>query len=228
LALASAAARLVVVSPSPADPGVRAAPWLAFDPERMARACARAVRPPARRTGWLAAWQAADRSARSAVDRTLDAIAGPFEGRVARDLASTIPDGSILFAGSSMPVRDLDAYMAPRRGVRVVGNRGASGIDGSISTALGLASAASGPAYALVGDLALLHDVGALLWSDRVPTTLVLVVPNNRGGGIFDHLPVAAQPEHEPLFVTPHRADLEALAHVARAGYARVDRPGDL
>ncbi len=236
-ALTARAGRLVVVSSAPADPAHRADPWIEASPSDVVRSLAARLGD---RTGddapnpsaWLTRWRRADQGVRAAVDRALDAMGHPFEGRVARDAAAAAPAGSILFAGSSMPVRDLDTYLAPRSDLRVVANRGASGIDGSVSTVLGLAAAADGPVIGLIGDLALLHDAGALLWSGRTTsqrdTPVVLVVPNNHGGGIFDHLPVSSEPEHERLFVTPHSVPLERLAKAAHARYRLVERPADL
>jgi 2-succinyl-5-enolpyruvyl-6-hydroxy-3-cyclohexene-1-carboxylate synthase len=230
-AVLARAGRLVVVAADAArsDPSGRPALHVDAAPDRFAHAVARLL-SPAEPAAWTGAWREADLAARAAVDAVLDAHDEPFEGRIARDLFATIPEAAVLFAGSSMPIRDLDAYAAPRagHGVRVVANRGASGIDGSVSTALGVAAVAERRAFALIGDLALLHDAGALLWSGVRGVDAVFVVPNNGGGGIFDLLPVASQPEHERLFVTPHAVDLSALSATAGVGYTRVDRAGRL
>src|SRR5204863_9129119 len=117
------------VSASPADPPRRGRPCVRGDPCAFAAALIEEI-APREQAGWSATWSRADAAGRHALDAALDAIDEPFEGRLARDLVAALPAGAVLFAGSSMPIRDLDAYMAPREGLRVVGNRGASGIDG--------------------------------------------------------------------------------------------------
>ncbi|MEU6740898.1 2-succinyl-5-enolpyruvyl-6-hydroxy-3-cyclohexene-1-carboxylic-acid synthase [Streptosporangium sandarakinum] len=201
------------------------------DPTRSATQVAQAVEIPvaAGDDAWLRSWRRADAAARAAVDEVLDG-AGFSEPRLARDLAEALPNGSLLFSGSSMPIRDLDQAMRPRRGLRIMANRGAAGIDGVVSSAIGAALAHNGPAYALLGDLTFLHDQNGLILGPREPRPdLCLVVVNNDGGGIFSLLPQAALREpFERVFGTAHGVDLAHVAAATGTPYTFVNEAGQL
>jgi 2-succinyl-5-enolpyruvyl-6-hydroxy-3-cyclohexene-1-carboxylate synthase len=185
-------------------------------------------------SAWLAAWQRADAAARRAASEILDADELPAEPRVARDLAAALPDGALLWAGSSLPVRDLDQQMSPRAGLRVLASRGASGIDGLVSSAIGAAlahqAAGGGPAVALLGDLAFVHDAAGLMLGPAEPRPdLCIVLVNNDGGGIFSTLEQAAFPKSfERLFGTPHGTDFELLARAAGVPHLLLDKVSGL
>ncbi|QKW36164.1 2-succinyl-5-enolpyruvyl-6-hydroxy-3-cyclohexene-1-carboxylic-acid synthase [Actinomadura sp. NAK00032] len=179
---------------------------------------------------WLKSWRTADLAAAAAVDAVLDAVPEVTEPRLARDLVAGLPGGSLLFTAASMPIRDLDQVMRPRRGIRIMASRGASGIDGLVSTAIGAALAHSGRSYALLGDLAFLHDQNGLVIGpyDRRPDLAVVVV-NNQGGGIFSLLPQAAlRGPFERVFGTPHQVDVSAVAAAHGVPYRRLEAAADL
>ena len=164
------------------------------------------VPTPGRRR-WLAAWKHLDARARLALACQIDD--GPLlSARVARTVVSSLPTGSVLMTSSSMAVRDLDAFVTSTGAVTCVGNRGASGIDGIPSTALGLAAAdPTRPVALYTGDLALLHDLAGLTAAARLGLHLTVVCVDNNGGEIFSLLPIAAHLEStdfSTLFRTPH------------------------
>ena len=183
---------------------------------------------------WLRSWLTADAAARAASDAVLAADGTLSEPMLARDVAAALPPDALLWVASSMPVRDLDRHMMPRADVRVLASRGTSGIDGQVSAAIGAALAhqavGGGPATALLGDLALLHDAPGLMLGSREPRpNLCIVVVNNDGGGIFSTLEQAAFADSfERVFGTPHGADLLALAASAGLPYIRLAHQTDL
>ena len=132
-------------------------------------------------------------------------IDGWSKPAAAQCIAENLPNGSSLYVASSRPIRDLEAFAAPRTGVEVFANRGLAGIDGNLSTALGIASKRD-CAFAIVGDLAFLHDLTALVNQEKIK--LKLLVINNDGGGIFSTLPQAGVEGFEKIFGTPHGRDL--------------------
>lgn len=197
-----------------------------------------ALQQPGTEPGWARAWRVADDAVSAAMNGWLSELAEPFEGSPWPILADALPDGATLWAASSMPVRDLDAWLpSTDRGITVRSNRGANGIDGVISTALGSAAVSSGPVAVVVGDIAFLHDLNALVAARLHDLSATIVLVNNDGGGIFSFLPQAQPgtpvegsglPEHyEELFGTPHGIDVGPAVE-ALGGTHRVLEPGDL
>jgi len=169
--------------------------------------------------GWLADWRAADAAAARALDDALGE--GLSEPLVIRCLGRWLEPDSTLFVASSMPVRDLESFLPARPDPpRVLANRGANGIDGTVSSAFG-AAAVGARAVLLTGDLALLHDLGGLLAARRLGLAATIVVLNNDGGGIFHFLPVAGEADaFEEHVATPHGLDFAAAAALYGLDYA--------
>lgn len=213
------------------DPGGRwmdhaavASEYLHAEPGQLCEAlAARLEEDPPDREEWTARWREADQQARRAMRAVMD---GPFfEGTVLHGVAAALPQGGTLVVGSSMPVRDLDAFGLPRdEALRVLGNRGASGIDGLISTALGAAAAGGGPMAVVCGDLTFYHDMNGLLATREDLGDIVFVVINNDGGGIFHMLPIREfDPPFTELFATPHGLDFSHAARLYDLPYRCVE-----
>jgi 2-succinyl-5-enolpyruvyl-6-hydroxy-3-cyclohexene-1-carboxylate synthase len=208
------------------DPSRLAAEFVHADPLLACEALSsRLPRPAAREAAWATTWQRLAERARDALQRRLAALDEIFEGKVFAELSAALPDGALLYVGNSMPVRDLDSFFAGNaRRIRILGNRGASGIDGVVSSALGAAAAAGGPVVLVLGDLAFYHDMNGLLAARLHGLNATIVVLNNDGGGIFSFLPQAAYPEYfEALFGTPHGLEFRHAAALYGAAYHLAD-----
>jgi 2-succinyl-5-enolpyruvyl-6-hydroxy-3-cyclohexene-1-carboxylate synthase len=220
-ALLRAAERVVVLGD--------AAGWT--DPQRLATEVADQLEPGRPDPTWLAAWLAADQAASAAADRVLAAEAWPTGAHVARDVVAALPPGARLFLGSSNPIRFVDFVGRPTTQV-ILANRGVAGIDGSVSTAAGIALGSGAPCYALLGDLTFLHDVnGLLVGPTELRPDLTVIVVNDDGGGIFALLEQGA-PEYadsfERVFGTPHHADIAALCAGYRVPHVLVSDADEL
>ena len=172
--------------------------------------------------GWLDSWREADAAASRAIDAALgDRLSEPL---VARALGEWLAPEASLFVASSMPIRDVESLLGVRDGPRVLSNRGANGIDGTVSSAFGVAAADDGPVVLLIGDVALAHDIGGLLAAHRLGLALTIVLLNNDGGGIFHFLPVVGEQDaFEEHVATPHGLDFAQAAELYGCRYERPD-----
>jgi 2-succinyl-5-enolpyruvyl-6-hydroxy-3-cyclohexene-1-carboxylate synthase len=209
---------LILVDPEASwnDPSHLASERLQVDPLALCTALIGRVSQARRDSSWLRRVLRVECRTAEAVERLVANEPELFEPRAVRELAAALPDGALLYVSNSMPVRDLDAFLpVSTRPLRVLANRGANGIDGMLSSALGAAASQTEPVVLLTGDLALLHDVGALQAARRHALDLRIVVFDNDGGGIFSYLPVAdraGRAVFEAYFSTPHGADLREIA----------------
>jgi 2-succinyl-5-enolpyruvyl-6-hydroxy-3-cyclohexene-1-carboxylate synthase len=171
------------------------------------------------------AWRSAEAAALATLGEIPQSEAEAQEGMIAAAVLDALPEGANLVISSSMPIRDLDALGMPREeSVHVLGNRGASGIDGVVSTAYGIASKRAGPTVCVIGDLAFFHDQNGLLWSREADAPVVFVLIDNDGGGIFRMLPISEHdPEFTDFFTTPHGLDPR---HAAAAHSIDYSEPG--
>jgi 2-succinyl-5-enolpyruvyl-6-hydroxy-3-cyclohexene-1-carboxylate synthase len=195
----------------------------AAEPTLNALASAVEMRSPDRDDGWAPGWRDAD----AKVWAEVQAAPGDFEGKLLAALEPELPDEAVVWVSSSMPIRDVEAcFPQSPKPLRFLANRGANGIDGVVSSALGARIATGLPTWVLIGELALQHDVGGLLAARRAGVPLEIFCIDNGGGGIFDFLPVAEHADpaaYEAHIATPSKdVDLAALWPGLRV--ARTDR----
>jgi 2-succinyl-5-enolpyruvyl-6-hydroxy-3-cyclohexene-1-carboxylate synthase len=222
--LAGLDAKQVAFDPEGAwqDPAGVVSEILDADPAAWARAIASG--PPSDLAGeaaWFDAWRSGDAAAAEAIVTVLgDDLSEPA---VARALAGLPPDVTV-FTASSMPVRDIETFWpALDAPPRVLAQRGANGIDGTLAAAFG-AAATGARVVAHLGDVALAHDIGALLTAKRLDIPLTIVLVDNGGGGIFDFLPAATQRDaYEEHVATPTGLEAERIAALFDLAYEPVD-----
>jgi 2-succinyl-5-enolpyruvyl-6-hydroxy-3-cyclohexene-1-carboxylate synthase len=211
------------------DPDRTAALVVAAEPAQLARRLSAAA-PATVDRSWMHGWRAADDAVEAVLVGEVDRGGPATEPGAARAVAAAVPDGGALVVSSSMPVRDVEWFAGPLPGIRVHVNRGANGIDGVVSTAVGVASSGV-PTALLIGDVAFLHDTNGLLGLAGRDVDLCLVVIDNDGGGIFSFLPQAGvldTESFEQLFGTPHGVDVAALASAHGIAHHLVEDAAEL
>lgn len=178
-----------------------------------------------RQTAWMQAFQAAEQTTWQTIADEVDHGAY-FDGGVVYDTLDLLPEGAALFTGNSLPVRHLDQFGRPgAKRICAYANRGASGIDGNLSTALGIGYARPDmPLVAIVGDITFYHDMNGLLAVRRCGIPITIILLNNDGGGIFHRLPIHQfEPEFTQYFVTPHGLDFTHAAQLYGLEYVRSE-----
>lgn len=199
--------------------------YLRASVEAIIEAIAPAIKSPAPApiSPYLHLWHQAEQQTRQQLDQALGETPFGFEGRVAWELSRCLPEDTSLFIANSTQVRNVEWFWQPgNRRIRPWVNRGANGIDGTLSTALGIAHQNPGTVL-LTGDLALLHDTNGFLISPRLSGHLTIVLINNHGGGIFERLPIHQfDPPFEDFFATPQTVDFEQLCQTYGVEYERI------
>ncbi|MDQ7051539.1 MAG: 2-succinyl-5-enolpyruvyl-6-hydroxy-3-cyclohexene-1-carboxylic-acid synthase [candidate division KSB1 bacterium] len=221
---------LIHVAPFSArlDPEHRVNHRILADVAEFCRALTGAVKPTRNEAYWTELQLRSDRIARALQQEFRDEQPVSEQG-VLRRLSQALPESAGLFLANSMPIRDMDMFGdAAARDVRIAVNRGASGIDGNLATACGFAHGLGRLTTAVLGDLALIHDLNSLWLLKNSPVPLVLIVLNNQGGGIFSFLPVHAVREHfERFFGTPHDLTFGRIAEAFGLTYAQPATLGE-
>lgn len=177
---------------------------------------------------WLENWNKVERLYERSIARDLENLSECFEGTIARMLSSDAPEGSSIFIANSMSVRYAESFWLKNNSKnKVFFNRGANGIDGTLSTAMGIAHKGK-HTILLTGDLAFLHDSNGLLFSSKLKGSLTVVLVNNRGGGIFEKLPIAKFENYEDYFATPQQVSFSDLSRAHDIDYIHLEQLEEL
>ncbi|PMC36923.1 2-succinyl-5-enolpyruvyl-6-hydroxy-3-cyclohexene-1-carboxylic-acid synthase [Bacillus sp. UMB0899] len=164
------------------------------------------------------------------MEHELENINELFEGKIVRELQHVLPNGSRLVVGNSMPIRDVDTFFRNTdKEIGVLANRGANGIDGVVSTALGISAASTEPTFLLIGDLSFFHDLNGLLAAKMNDLDITIILVNNDGGGIFSFLPQSNEEKHfETLYGTPIGIDFSKVVEMYQGSYEKIKSWADL
>jgi 2-succinyl-5-enolpyruvyl-6-hydroxy-3-cyclohexene-1-carboxylate synthase len=174
---------------------------------------------------WYLRWKKANDLTRTLIlDGVVDESDSLFEGKLYIELLKWLPEECNLVVGNSMPIRDIDTFFySSEKKIHIYANRGANGIDGVVSTAMGIGAASSFPTYLVIGDLSFFHDLNGLLAGKLHQLNITILLVNNNGGGIFSFLPQADEKKHfEALFGTPTDLDFRHAAAFYGANYVKV------
>ena len=178
---------------------------------------------------WCKLWKDAERNVENKFDQAFKEELPRFEGKLTHLLSLHMPSDANLQVGNSMPIRDLEWFWKPGNGNRkLFGNRGVNGIDGTISTALGIAHKSGTATYLVTGELAFLHDSNALLFNQQFQGSLTVFLINNQGGGIFENLPIVEEPEFEKCFATPQSCNFSLICKAHSVDFIRTANWNDI
>jgi len=178
---------------------------------------------------WRQNFLTAEATATTITHQFVQEVSFPFEGIIYQTLADYLTDGTCLYVANSMPTRDLDTFFHSRNRIKVLANKGANGIDGTISSALGSALQSSNPTVLICGDIAFYHDLNSLFTAQKYQINLTIILLNNDGGGIFHYLAIAQHnPPFQEFFSTPHGLDFGKLVGAFGCAYRLVTSQQEL
>lgn len=177
-----------------------------------------------RESQWLTTWKDLDNLAKKTIATYFNSIDTLDEGKLIHELAKILPENSTIFAGNSMPIRDIDTFFhQTNKNIQILANRGANGIDGVVSTAIG-AAVHKYPLFLVIGDLSMFHDLNGLLAAKLNQVNINIILINNDGGGIFSFLPQNKLNKHyELLFGTPIGIDFSHAVQMYGGNYTKIE-----